>query len=286
MTQAQVYQAGLQALTATSAAAQVEQAGLVAFTGNNSAAQIEQAGLQALTVNASAAEIFQTGVIAFVRYKPTYEIYQLGAEALTVNDPAAQVEQLGVQALTVNDPAAQIYHAGLMAFVRYLPPPASAPLTATRRPGTLVDAALIYDPTLRALDAVFTGTDFGLDETPASVLLGSLLVDRRAHPDDTWPAPVPDWANPSSFNARRGWVGDALDPSGRLVGSRLWELDRRDNSEQTRSDCQDYLVEALTPLETVRGYAIQINVAWEKPQILGYSVTVGATTIQLKKALN
>ncbi|MDE3106518.1 MAG: phage GP46 family protein, partial [Acidobacteriota bacterium] len=167
-----------------------------------------------------------------------------------------------------------------MAFVRYVTPPTPAPLSVTRKPGTRIDAALAYDPTLRALDTVFDGTDFVLDETPASVLLGSLLVDRRAHPDDTWPQPVPDWANPSSLNARKGWVGDALDQNGLLAGSRLWELDRRLSVEQTRSDCQDYLVEAVQPLESQRGYAIKIQVDWEMPQILGYSVTVGSTTIQ------
>lgn len=151
--------------------------------------------------------------------------------------------------------------------------------------GAVFDAAIAYDLNFRALDAVFNGVDFAIDTTPASVLLHSLLVDRRAHPDDQWPAPVPDWANPSSFTARGGWVGDALDPAGQLVGSRLWELDRRLADEQTRSDCQDYLVEALAPLETSRGYAISVQTGWELPQILGYGVTVGSTTIQLKKAL-
>ncbi len=286
MTQANVYQLGGEALTVNNPAAQVEQLGVEALTVNNPSAQVEQFGAQALTVNNPLAQIFQAGLLAFVVYAPAYEVYQLGAEALTINNPPAQVEQLGAEALTVNDPAAQIFQAGLMAFVRYVAPASAAPLTVARKPGTRIDAAMTYDPSFRALDAVFDGHDFVLDETPASVLLHSLLVDRRAHPDDTWPTPVPDWANPSSLNARKGWVGDALDLNGQLVGSRLWELDRRLADEQTRSDCQDYLVEAVQPLEAQRGYAIQIQVAWELPQILGYSVTVGSTTIQLKKAMS
>ena len=155
---------------------------------------------------------------------------------------------------------------------------------ASSAAGTVFDAAIVYDPHLRALDAVFNGVDFEIDTTPASVLLHSLLVNRRAHPDDPWPPEVPDWANPSSLTARGGWVGDALDPTGQLVGSRLWELDRRLADEQTRSDCQDYLVEALTPLETSRGYAISVQTGWEASQILGYGVTVGSTNLQLRKA--
>lgn len=147
------------------------------------------------------------------------------------------------------------------------------------------DAALTYDLAQDGLDAVFNGADFAIDTTPASVLLHSLMVQRRAHPDDVWPAPVPDWSHPDTLSARGGWVGDMLDELGRRVGSRLWELDRRLANEQTRADCQDYLVEALAPLEQTRGYAIKIAATWSAPQTLSASVTAGSTTIQLKKAL-
>ncbi len=286
LTEAEISQLGAQALTVNNPEAEIFQFGAQALTVNDPAAEISQLGAQALTVNNPAARIFQAGLLAFVQYYPPYQVFQLGAEALTINDPQAQIGQLGAQALTINEPDAQVFQLGLMAFVRYVPAATPAPLTVTRKPGTRIDVALTYDSSLRALDTVFDGKDFVLDDTPASVLLGSLLVDRRAHPDDTWPPAVPDWANPSSLSARKGWVGDALDQHGLLVGSRLWELDRRLAEEQTRSDCQDYLVEAVQPLESQRGYAIKIQVAWEMPQILGYSVTVGSTTIQLKKALS
>lgn len=152
--------------------------------------------------------------------------------------------------------------------------------------GASFDAALTYDATQGGLDAVFSGADFAIDTTPTSILLHALLVERRAHLDDTWPEPVPDWSNPTTLMARRGWVGDALDAQGRLVGSRLWELDRRLANEQTRADCQNYLVEALTPLEQSRGYAVSVQVGRYVGQLLGYSVTAGTTTIQLKKAFN
>lgn len=152
--------------------------------------------------------------------------------------------------------------------------------------GVSFDAALTYDPAQGGVDAVFTGTDFAIDTTPASVLLHSLIVERRAHPDDAWPAPVPDWSNPATLTARRGWVGDMLDAFGRRVGSRLWELDRRLADEQTRADCQNYLVEALGPLEQSRGYAVKVQVGRFEGQRLPYSVTAGATIIQITKALS
>ena len=151
--------------------------------------------------------------------------------------------------------------------------------------GSTIDIQVAYSATLRGCDVVFNGTDFALDATPASVLLLSLLAGRRAAPVDTRPTPVPDWWTPSSSTARAGYPGDALAPSGALAGSRLWELERRLADDQARQDCQDYIAEALTPLETQRGYAMQIAVEYVAPQILGYRVRAGSTTIQLKKAL-
>lgn len=161
---------------------------------------------------------------------------------------------------------------------------ATSPANLQTTNGVSFDAALTYNFEQGGLDAVLTGTDFAVDNTPASVLLHALLVDRRAHPDDVWPTPVPDWSHPDTLTARRGWVGDALDASGQLVGSRLWELERRLANEQTRADCQNYLVEALTPLEQSRGYAVKIQVSPFAGQTLPYSVTAGATTIQFQKA--
>ncbi|WP_298283128.1 phage GP46 family protein [Acidocella sp.] len=145
---------------------------------------------------------------------------------------------------------------------------------------------MAYSATLRGCDVVYAGSDFVLDATPASVLLISLLNNRRAHTDDTWPAPVPDWANPSSLTARGGWCGDALDPSGNLAGSRLWEAERRVANEETRQDVQDYVVEAVQPLESWRGYALRMATQYLAPTILAYRVQAGSTTVQLTKALS
>ena len=149
----------------------------------------------------------------------------------------------------------------------------------------MVDIALVYDPVRRGCDVVFNGTDFALDTTPASAMLMSVCADRRAKPDDVLPSPVDDWANPSSFTARRGYPGDALDPNGALVGSRMWLLGRSLADEQTRQDAENYLAEACAWLESVRNLAVQITVRWVAPQFLGYQVIAGKTVVQLRKAL-
>jgi phage gp46-like protein len=158
----------------------------------------------------------------------------------------------------------------------------------------VVDVALAYDPARKCCDVVFNGRDFALDATPASAMLFSICARRRARPDDVVPVQVPDWANPASFNARGGWVGDALDPSGNLVGSRMWLLGRallgdganpNDISDRTRVDAENYLAECLEWLETVRGLAVQIVVRVLRPNFLGYRVRAGATTIEIAKAL-
>ena len=147
-----------------------------------------------------------------------------------------------------------------------------------------VDFALAYDPNRRCADVVFNGTDFALDTTPGSAMLMSVLARRRANPDDTLPVPVADWANPDSFNPRGGWPGDALDPTGQLVGSRLWLLERADNSERTRVDTENYVAEAVDWLNTVRGLAVAVAARWvdQAAGILGYRVRAGATVLQLK----
>lgn len=282
MTTAEIYQGGIAALTENLPTAEIMQLGLSALAENEASAEVEQLGASALTVNKASAEVEQLGMIAFVSYYPDYRIYQDGLEALTVNESAADVEQLGIIALTRNNSQAQIYGAGMMAFVSYVAPPTPAPVQAPpRKPGTPVDIQVAYDPDTHELDVVFNGTDFALDETPGSVLLLSLLTDRRAHPDDTWPVAVPDWANPSSFTARRGAVTDSLDPMGYLAGSRMWELHRRLMDAQTPNDAQDYIVESVQPLETLRGYALQVEVKEVTQTILGYRVRCGSTTVQI-----
>lgn len=150
------------------------------------------------------------------------------------------------------------------------------------------DIALAYDPAHRPCDAVFNGRDFALDATPASAALFSLFADRRAWADDPIVDAVPDWSNPSTMVARRGWCGDFLSPNGGLTGSRLWLLGRRHATERTRKDAEGYVTKALAWLQTARNYAIQLTVRYAlnmPTPTLVIQVRVGRTQIQLNRAL-
>ncbi len=148
-----------------------------------------------------------------------------------------------------------------------------------------MDIALAYNPATRCCDVVYSGRDFALDATPASAMLMSICANRRAKPDDVVPTTVTDWATPESFTARGGYPGDALDPTGALVGSRLWLVQRALATEETLQDVQNYLAECLEWLESVRGMAVQIKVRWLAPQLLAFRARAGNTVLQLQKAL-
>lgn len=124
------------------------------------------------------------------------------------------------------------------------------------------DFALVYDPVNRRADYAFDGRDFAFDSTPASAMIFSLFADRRARPDDSLPAPVADWANPSSLVAKRGWCGDFLSRAGGLIGSRLWLLVRRKATPRTRADAAEYAAEALGWIETTRNLAVDVAADW------------------------
>jgi phage gp46-like protein len=150
----------------------------------------------------------------------------------------------------------------------------------------MVDIALAYDPVRRGCDVVFNGTDFALDATPASAMLMSICVNRRANADDVLPWPVDDWANPNSFTARGGYPGDALDPNGQLTGSRMYLLGRALEDEETRQAAENYLAEACAWLESKRNLAVQITVRWVARQMLGFKVLAGKTMVQLQRAFS
>lgn len=148
------------------------------------------------------------------------------------------------------------------------------------------DFALVYDPVNRRADYQFNGTDFVFDSTPASAMVFSLFVNRRARPDDPLPAVVADWTAPSTLRARGGWCGDFLSALNGLVGSRLWLLVRRKATEQTRADAAQYAAEGLAWLETVRGYAVDVAAFWVKnvgTPTLGLRCRAGRTTISVTR---
>lgn len=151
----------------------------------------------------------------------------------------------------------------------------------------MLDIAVAYDPVTHRCDLVFNGRDFALDSTPASLMLLTLGSDRRAHTDDVLPDSVSETnpANPGTLMARRGWPGDALDPQGRLSGSRWWVFQDAKATEATRRNFEGATTEALGPAAAARNLVLQVTVRWIRKGVLGVRARLGRTTVALNQSL-
>lgn len=144
-----------------------------------------------------------------------------------------------------------------------------------------LDAALVYDPVTRRADlALGDDCDLLLDETALTPMLISLGTDRRAEPDDELPDGIDALNASTSFVARRGWVGDALDRLGRKIGCRIWLLDRAKQTETTRRFAQFWAEEALAWSQTELGQAAEVSAEWVKPQVLGLRCAVAGQVVE------
>lgn len=102
----------------------------------------------------------------------------------------------------------------------------------------LGDLALVWDELAGAADLVIIDGDLGVDRGLVTAALLSLLLDRRAQPDDAPPSGDP--------NDRRGWWADEFaDIEGDLIGSRMWLLDRSVNDSETARKAEEFVREAL-----------------------------------------
>ena len=147
------------------------------------------------------------------------------------------------------------------------------------------DIALVFDPETRTGDlALGPDGDLLIDETPLTPMLISLGSDRRAHPDDDLPTGVDALNASSSLVTRRGWAGDALDPFGRRIGSRLWLLDREKQDELTRLFVEDIAREALRWVAVETGTAAGITVSWLRRGVLALTARVADTELELPVA--
>lgn len=112
-------------------------------------------------------------------------------------------------------------------------------------------------------------SDGGLvdDATLRTAILVSLFTDRRAETDDE----LPD----STTADRRGWLGDALALDNDRIGSRLWLLKRRKQTEETRLLAEEYCREALAWLVN-DGIATSLTVeaAWIASGYLAAQINV------------
>ena len=153
-----------------------------------------------------------------------------------------------------------------------------------RMNGATLDQILAHLATMMpAVPMVFNGRDFALDNTWLTPVLMSLGCERRAHPDDALPSDLAGGAptNPP-LNPRRGWPGDALDPNGRLTGSRQWIL----NNAKLGTDPDDPTValalsidkEALSWAGTL-GLPVNIKVDVPRRNVLRHTITIGQQTV-------
>ena len=141
--------------------------------------------------------------------------------------------------------------------------------------------ALVFDPATQRCDLAFSGTDLVLDVTPATTLLVAVGSDRRAHPDDVLPDAAPPSYAPVALNARRGYPGDALDTLGRYIGSRLWLLRRRKQTEAVRRLAESIVAEAVRFFETDLAMPVTITVRWVVAGMLGIWVQLGPEAMSI-----
>lgn len=112
------------------------------------------------------------------------------------------------------------------------------------------------------------------EDSLRSAIIVSLLTDRRARVDDVIPdAPI---SSQTISVDRRGWAGDALaEVSGDRVGSRLWLLARKKQTEETRQVAVEYCREALQWfVDDQIATSITINAEWVDGGRLNIAITM------------
>lgn len=146
---------------------------------------------------------------------------------------------------------------------------------------SFLDAALVFDPATRRADLVLGADgDLLLDETPVTPMLISLGTDRRAEPDDELPSGIDALNAATSFVARRGWVGDALDRLGRKIGCRIWLLDRAKQTETTRRFAIVWAEESLGWAEIELGRPAEVSAQWLGRGTLALRCAIDGTAVE------
>ncbi|PZQ44871.1 MAG: hypothetical protein DI551_09220 [Micavibrio aeruginosavorus] len=115
------------------------------------------------------------------------------------------------------------------------------------------------------VDLITGQSGLELDGSLTSSIIVSLLTDRRALPDDDLDEITPQSALIPPD--RRGWAGDALsEDSTDRIGSRLWILRRRKQTEETRQEAIEIVREALQWMID-DGVALSIGIVAEWSEI-------------------
>ncbi len=128
--------------------------------------------------------------------------------------------------------------------------------------------SMIWDAPAMGGDVEIVAGSLVADDTLRTAILISLFTDRRAGLDDE----LPDGAG----GDRRGWVGDALSTvDGDRIGSRLWLLKRRKQTEQTRRDAETWCREALEWLvEDSIATGLTVEAEWIRSGVLACAIGV------------
>ncbi|MBN3866460.1 phage GP46 family protein [Gluconobacter kondonii] len=156
-----------------------------------------------------------------------------------------------------------------------------------------MDIAIIWNARESRGDWTIVSGDLALDNPLRSAVMVSIFSDRVA-PDQSSPADFaiaiqePGNAAVSGLNDRRGWWGDAYEPDGIPIGSRLWQLRRAIKvGEQTvLLELKDILKECLQWLiDDGVAASIAIQTAWSavSPNTAEFAISVfepGASTPQ------
>lgn len=114
-------------------------------------------------------------------------------------------------------------------------------------------------------DVFLDGPDLGgLKDLETAVVI-SLFTDRRAEDDD-----------PVDPTDRRGWWADTFPGvEGDKIGSRLWELEREKQTQQTLNRAHAYVQEALAWLvDDGVAESIEVETEWVKMGFLGIGVKI------------
>jgi len=152
-------------------------------------------------------------------------------------------------------------------------------------PWPTTDLALRFDATRLACDLTIADGDLVLDATPATPMVVTLLSDRRAAADDRLPAGISALGAPATWDARRGWVGDALDRFGHRIGCRLWLLARDHDDETTRRMAEIYTAEGFAWAKRDFDVEPEIEVAWVRRGLLGIRIFLDGRSISLQRSV-
>lgn len=101
------------------------------------------------------------------------------------------------------------------------------------------------------------------ETTIKAALLASLMLNRRADPEDILPYGY-QGKEGALTDDRQGWVGDILDTKGRLVGSKLWQLDQELATQETLQRARQYMREAVQ-WSIDDGYVSKLEIEDEQP---------------------